>query len=414
MTDSTGVTTAEMRAAFDAIMHRVGVTLDATGDAFPLYADPDTGRWETTRDGNWCAGHWINLLWLAATYADTPDKETSFERAARSHTETLESSGIRETMFGGMNFLYAGFRGWDLTGDRSLFGLGLEGADAMRSLFHEPTQLIPRKESGYAIAGPEYEPSNESIENDAGLSTKWEASSDSIYTCLPVLWRAYEEVGEPTFRDVALSHANRHVKWMIREDGKTWNRAVLDPETGEPVRWYNKHAYSDETCWARGHGWSIAGYAWAYAHTHADRFLTALEKTVEYYVDQSPDDLVPYWDFEAPGIPDEPRDTSAAALVAYGLNQLPDTPTRARDLKQTGMDILESLITEYLYTNPGDDRHGMILHGCYEKPSNTAVDHEHIWTDYYVAYTLHNLLQSGIAIQLVRGRKTSGRDAEKN
>lgn len=243
-----------MQEALYALMTRVSTTLEETGEAFPLHADPETGEWETRSDGNWCAGHWINMLQLAAHYADTDTAAEGFTQAAAAHTETLESSGILETMFGGMNYLYAGFRGWELTGDRSLFGLGLKGADAMRSRFHEQSQLIPRLESGYAIAGPDYEREDEDIQDDAGLSTKREAPSDSVYTCLPVLWRAYEEVGDPVFREFALSHANRHIKWMIRDDGRTWNRAVLDPTTGEPTRWYNKHAYSDETCWARGRG----------------------------------------------------------------------------------------------------------------------------------------------------------------
>ncbi len=184
MNDGTLPAESLLRDALDAILHRVHTTLKDAGEAFPLYADPETGTWGTTSDGNWCAGHWINLLRLAATYADSDQKAERFKTAARSHTATLESSGIRDTMFGGMNYLYAGFRGWDLTDDRSLFGLGLEGADAMQSLFHEPTQLVPRRESEYAIARPDYEPTDATIQNDAGLSTKLEASSDNIYTCI--------------------------------------------------------------------------------------------------------------------------------------------------------------------------------------------------------------------------------------
>lgn len=99
-----------------------------------------------------------------------------------------------------------------------------------------------------------------------------------------------------------------------------------------------------------------------------------------------------YWDFEAPGIPDAPRDTSAAALVAYGFKRLDGNKDRVTALRETGNDILESLITDYLITNPDDDRYGMLLHGCYEKPSDTAIDNELIWTDYYIAYTLHEQL----------------------
>lgn len=32
-----------------------------------------------------------------------------------------------------------------------------------------------------------------------------------------------------------------------------------------------------------------------------------------------PEDLVPYWDFDAPHIPNEPRDASAAAVTRLGF-----------------------------------------------------------------------------------------------
>ncbi|MEB3374731.1 hypothetical protein SFC43_20890 [Bacteroides sp. CR5/BHMF/2] len=35
-----------------------------------------------------------------------------------------------------------------------------------------------------------------------------------------------------------------------------------------------------------------------------------------------PEDLIPYWDFDAPGIPDEPRDVSAATVIASALYEL--------------------------------------------------------------------------------------------
>lgn len=389
----TASSASELRGALSAILDRVETTLSETGEAFPLVADPETGVWETTTDGNWCAGHWIGLLWLARDYSESSAKRERFEEAAREHTDSFRASTeVSETMFAGMNHLYAGFRAYDSTGDRSLFGLGLAGADAMVDLFHERAQMIPRRESEYGISGPEYEAGRGPVTDTEGRSTAWEGSSDSIYTSIPVLWRAYEETRNPLFRDIAVSHSNRHLQWHIREDGRTWNRTVFDPATGEPEQHYNKHAHSDESCWARGHGWIIAGYAAAYSETHAERYLEVLERTVGYYLDHTPDDLIPYWDFEAPGIPDAPRDTSAAALVSYGLLRLEGDGERVVQLRDVGEDILASLIDSYLVRDPGSDRHGMILHGCYEKNSGYATDNELIWTDYYVAYTLHTLL----------------------
>ena len=42
----------------------------------------------------------------------------------------------------------------------------------------------------------------------------------------------------------------------------------------------------------------------------------------DVYLERLPEDKVPYWDFSAPGIPDAPRDASAAAVVASALLEL--------------------------------------------------------------------------------------------
>ncbi|WP_049904088.1 glycoside hydrolase family 88 protein [Halococcus agarilyticus] len=366
-----------LERALDALLERVARSLDSTGDAFPYFADPETGEWETTPAGNWCGGHWVGLLRLAAEHAERGTESERYRVAARSHTETLHEYMPHETMFCGMNFHYAGFAGFDATGDRSLFGIGLEGADAMTDLYHEGARQIPIGQ--LEIEGPEQ---FRGPDSDHGPSGDRIGAVDDIYTTLPILWRAYEETGDSRFRDVAVSHADRHLDWYLREDGSTWHHAVFDRETGELERQYNELARSDDTCWARGQGWNIAGLARAYRETDADRYLDALERAVEYHRRNSPDDGVPYWDYAASG--DEPRDTSAAALIAYGLVRLSEEPSTAA-LRDYGRTVLDALLSSYLVTDPDAENRGAVLQGCFNRPGRYADDNELIWTDYYVA-----------------------------
>ena len=69
---------------------------------------------------------------------------------------------------------------------------------------------------------------------------------------------------------------------------------MFDPDTGDIKYQYNELAHSDESCWACGQSWNIAGLALAYNATHANRYLSALQTTTDYYVKRSPDDLVPF------------------------------------------------------------------------------------------------------------------------
>jgi unsaturated chondroitin disaccharide hydrolase len=368
--------------ALSLLVDRVGTTLDSTGDAFPYHADPDTGEWTTTADGNWCGGHWAHMLWMAFDRTG----EERFREAARAHAETMDTALPQNTMFRGMNCLHAGFEAHDISGDDRERDLGIAGADAMRAAYHERARQIPI--GVLPVEVPDWVTEFRGPENE--VTGEESGATDSIHAAVPVCWRAYEETGDPTYRDVAISHADRHLDWYIKPDGSTWNIVQFDPETGEFVRGFNDLAYSDETCWARGQGWTVAGLADAYRATAGERYRYALERVVDYYLDHAPADRIPHWDFEHPDKPDVPRDTSAAAIAAHGLARLPNREPTAR-LRAVGEEIVGSLIADYLTPlGPDDDRpNGMVLHGCYNGPAGYATDDELLWTDYYLMATLY-------------------------
>jgi unsaturated chondroitin disaccharide hydrolase len=367
-------------------LDRVRTTHDAVGDAFPYVVDSDSGAWTTTPDGNWCGGHWIDALRIAADRTC----EERFAVAADEQTETMMDALPREAMFYGMNAHYAGFRAWDRTGADAARERGIDGGDAMVEYFHERARQVPL--GILDIEGPE---EFRGPESDHGPSGDRLGAVDAAYVALAPVWRAYRETGEPAYRDVAVSHCDRHLDWYVRYDGSTWHHAEFHPETGGLVRGYNELAHSDETCWARGLGWHIAGMARAYLETGADRYRAALASAVRYYRRHAPGDLVPFWDLEHPDRPDVPRDTSCAVLAADGLTRLPVEEATA-DLREFGEAILDSLITEYLTPrSPDDDRPaGMLLEGCFNGPSGFADRHELWWSDYYLLRTLDRRVAS--------------------
>lgn len=373
--------------ALELIVDRTRSTLKAIDNEFPYVADPDSGEWVTTEDGNWCGGHWIGLCWLAYDQSE----EGHFAEAATDYTSILRENMPAENMFYGMNHHYAGFRAADVIVDSQYHEIGFEGADRTVAYYNERARQVPL--GTLAIEAPA---SNfRGPKSDEGPSGHQLGAVDAIYTALPILWRAYHESGDPIYRDIAVSHADRHLDWYIRDDGRTWHHAHFDLDTGNLLKQYNELAYSNDTCWARGQGWCIAGLARAYSETGGGRYLEALHRVVDYYVEHTPADSIPHWDFEHPKKPDIPRDTSAAALAAYGLARLPNT-TETRSLREIGNEILQSLITDYLTPRgPEDDRPpGMVLESCYNGPARYATAHEHIWTDYYLAYTLAHKVQS--------------------
>ena len=91
--------------------------------------------------------------------------------------------------------------------------------------------------------------------------------------------------------------------------------------------------FADWSTWARGQSWAVHGYTVTYRYTKYQPFLEKAIGAVNYVLTHLPNistDLVTYWDFDAPHnstIPYQPRDTSAAAILASGLIELSEYVT---------------------------------------------------------------------------------------
>ena len=61
-----------------------------------------------------------------------------------------------------------------------------------------------------------------------------------------------------------------------------------------------------------------------YRFTKQQTYLKAAYKIAEFIMSHcsSEKDFIPYWDYNAPNIPNEPRDASAAAVTASALLEL--------------------------------------------------------------------------------------------
>ncbi|SNX85117.1 related to glucuronyl hydrolase [Melanopsichium pennsylvanicum] len=117
---------------------------------------------------------------------------------------------------------------------------------------------------------------------------------------------------------IATTHALTTLKSHVREDYSTCHVVNFDQVTGNIKERMTNQGYSDDSCWSRGQAWGIAGFAQVYAWTKDKRFLEASKGLADYFLRRIPDDGVPSWDFDAPGS-NEPKDTSAAMVAAYGL-----------------------------------------------------------------------------------------------
>jgi hypothetical protein len=88
--------------------------------------------------------------------------------------------------------------------------------------------------------------------------------------------------------------------------------------------------FADSSAWARGQAWGLYGFTMVYRATHDARYLAQAEHIAHFLLTNPklPADKIPYWDYDAPGIPANGgpsgplRDASAAAIMASALIEL--------------------------------------------------------------------------------------------
>ncbi|RCS26565.1 glucuronyl hydrolase [Polaribacter sp. WD7] len=141
---------------------------------------------------------------------------------------------------------------------------------------------------------------------------------------LELLFEATKISKDSMYHKIAVAHANTTLQNHFRPNNSTWHVLDYNPENGKVNTRVTHQGISDDSSWARGQGWAIYGFTMAYRYTKNPKYLEQAKATASFFTGHKnmPEDGIPYWDFDAPNIPNEPRDVSAAAIVASALIEL--------------------------------------------------------------------------------------------
>lgn len=363
--------------AIDRMMVRIDDTSSQIEKGFPLYADPKTGEWTASPDGDWTGGFWNGMLWLA--YATTNKKK--YLDLAERWTELLRPRVHSENIFRCFLFYYGAAVGYILDNNNTLAReLALAGARGLASLYNDNARAIP--------LGREAEAASKVGPGDANV--------DGVQAASLLTW-ASRETGDEHLHEIGIRHALRFIEFCVREDGSVIQSVRFDPDTGEILARYTHKGYSDDSTWARAQAWAMLGYALnARWNPDQSEFLVAAMRTADWWIAQVPEDRVAFWDFDAPATTMPPRDTSATAIATAALLKLgelaPDRENRLR-YRSAAVATARALVEGYLApTSKDDDRPpGILTGGCYNHRVGLATENELIWGDYYLFESLQVL-----------------------
>lgn len=320
------------------------------------------GKLELVVSRDWTSGFFPGELWYMYEYT----KDEKWEKAARKYTDPLEREKINGTTHD-MGFkVYCSFgNGYRLTNDENYKNILLESAYT----------LISR-----------YKPNAQVIRSWDHSSDKWKCPViiDNMMN-LELLFWAFKESKDSVFYNIAVNHAKTTMKNHFRNDYSSYHVVDYDTITGDVTAKQTHQGYSHESAWSRGQAWALYGYTMCYRETNIPSFLEQAKHVADFIFSNPnmPEDLIPYWDFDAPEIPNEPRDVSAATVIASALYELSlyDTANSQKYVNWANT-ILENLTNNYL-AKSGQDAGFLLLHSTGSKPGNFEVDAPLVYADYY-------------------------------
>lgn len=344
---------------------RLRATMTALGNSttqFPRSASKTSGTWGTVGASDWTSGFYPGCLW----YAYEKSGDTMFRYNARRWTASLAGQAGNTTTHdvGFMIFCSYG-NGYRLLGTASYLSTILTAARSLTTRFRPNAGIIDSW-------------------SWAPYDTGWEAIIDNMMNLELLFWASQNGSGR-TYYDTALSHAEKTMANHFRADSSTYHVVRYSRLNGTVISRETRQGYASWSCWARGQAWGIYGFTMTYRFTRDPRFLVRARGAADYFIRRLPADRVPYWDFDAPGIPADtvPRDVASAAIVASALLEL-STLTGAPDsvrYRDTAISILKGLwTTKYR----GLTTQASILnHATGDRPRNSEVDLGLIYADYY-------------------------------
>jgi unsaturated chondroitin disaccharide hydrolase len=331
-------------------------------DQFPKTWFPATGKYEFSSSGWWCSGFYPGtLLYL---YEQTHDAAlyTEAERILKVLEKEKDNTTTHDLGF----MLFCSFGNANRIAPKPEYKeVLLAGARSLATRFNPKTGCIKSWDS---------KPSDFLVIIDNMMN-------------LELLFWATRISGDSSFYRIAVTHANTTMKNHFRPDYSSYHVLNYDPVTGAVQQKRTAQGAADESAWARGQAWGLYGYTVTYRETKDIKYLEQAKHIARFLLAHPnlPADKIPYWDFNAPGIPNALRDASAAAIMAAALVELSGYAD-AKESK-TYLDVAETMLRtlsgDVYKAAPGTNGGFILQHGVGHMPNKTEIDVPLTYADYY-------------------------------
>jgi rhamnogalacturonyl hydrolase YesR len=322
----------------------------------------ENGELKLVKGRDWTSGFFAGNLWMV--YELTGDEK--WKKHALEYTLPLE----QEQWDGGTHDL--GFKMFNS------FGKAYQntGNEAYKNIVIQSAKTLATR----------FNPNVGCIRSWDHNTDKWDfpVIIDNMMNLEMLMWAA-KETGNDTLSQIAILHAQTTAKNHFREDNSSYHVIDYNPETGEVENKHTHQGYAHESSWSRGQAWGLYGYTMMYRETGMEEFLVQAEKIATFILKQEgiKEGQIPYWDFNAPNIPNEPYDASAAAIIVSAFYELSTFSENGNQYKEIADKLFRTLSSPDFLATVGENGGFLLEHSTGHLPHDSEIDVPIVYADYY-------------------------------
>ncbi len=350
---------------------RMANELETQDGRLPKTLKPD-GTLQTSDYGWWCSGFFPGELWYL--YEAKPTDE--LKKFAEMYTARVEPAKVLTNTHDLGFMINCSFgNGYRITKNPAYKDVMVTGAYSLITRYNSTICAIKSWDSN---------------------KQKWQypVIIDNMMNLELLTWAA-RTTGDEQFNEIANSHAKKTMEHHFRPDFSSYHVISYDTISGQPHAKNTHQGYADESAWARGQAWGLYGYVAMYRDTQKEEYLQQAHHIAAFLMNHpnTPADKIPYWDYNAPDIPDAKRDASAGAIMASALLELSQYEANdfGKQCRAFAEDQIRSLSSPAYLAEPGTNGNFLIMHCVGHLPGNSEVDVPLSYADYYYVEALVRL-----------------------
>ena len=316
---------------------------------------PSNIRW-------WCSGFYPGSLWYIYEY--TGDK--TFRELAEKNTfklYPLKQKGTDHDLGFQMNCSFG--NAYRITGEQKYLEPIHTSARVLAGRFSPVTGVI--RSWDFVRKGRDW---------------KYPVIIDNMMN-LDLLFNVSKLTGNEKYKNVAVKHAQTTMKNHFRPDYTSYHVVSYNNDGSVEIK-QTHQGKNAESAWSRGQAWGVYGYTSCYRETQDTAFLQEAVHIADMIMERvKTDDLIPYWDYDAPAGEKTPRDASAAAVTASAFLELSTFIPDGKKYFDYAETILKNLSSPDYLSAKGSNQGYVLMHSTGSLPHGSEIDVPLNYADYY-------------------------------